>query len=367
MHTDATLLEELRLALARRRSCPASWRGRPRPRRPRARRPRAGRDPARRRQRRDQHRRPLRRRGLREAPPRAAAARRTSSSRSATGIGLHPSMRPAADLLESGRLAIVQGVGYPNPNRSHFESMAIWQTARLGPAARRPRRAGSAGPSTPHRPGDGPAAVHVGDQSLPLALVARRAVEHVVRRRLRPVACRCPPGSRHGQATEPVSSPTTWRPSSTGPSRVRTPRPPSSRPPRREAADGSARYPETELAKRLRAGRPVDQVRARRRGSTTLIQPGYDSHAVQLPAHAQLLRRALRRHARRSSTISPRRSWPTACSSWPSASSAAGPRRTARSAPTTAPPARSSSPARACKAGLHRQDAAARRPARTAT
>ena len=41
-------------------------------------------------------------------------------------------MKPAAILFESGRLAIVQGVGYPNPNRSHFESMAIWQTARPG-------------------------------------------------------------------------------------------------------------------------------------------------------------------------------------------------------------------------------------------
>ena len=64
------------------------------------------------------------------------------------GIGLHPAMRPAADLFESGRLAIVQGVGYPNPNRSHFESMAIWQTARPGRPGRdeagmarpRPRR-----------------------------------------------------------------------------------------------------------------------------------------------------------------------------------------------------------------------------------
>jgi uncharacterized protein (DUF1501 family) len=44
------------------------------------------------------------------------------------GIGLHPSMRAAADLLQDGRLAIVQGVGYPNPNRSHFESMTIWKT-----------------------------------------------------------------------------------------------------------------------------------------------------------------------------------------------------------------------------------------------
>jgi uncharacterized protein (DUF1501 family) len=49
----------------------------------------------------------------------------------ADGVALHPAMAGAAKLLESGRLAIVQGVGYPNPNRSHFASMAIWQTARF--------------------------------------------------------------------------------------------------------------------------------------------------------------------------------------------------------------------------------------------
>jgi uncharacterized protein (DUF1501 family) len=46
-------------------------------------------------------------------------------------VGLHPQMKPAADLFQAGKLAIVQGVGYPNPNRSHFESMAIWHHARL--------------------------------------------------------------------------------------------------------------------------------------------------------------------------------------------------------------------------------------------
>ena len=40
-------------------------------------------------------------------------------------------MGDAGKLLESGRLAIVPGVGYPNPNRSHFRSMTIWQSARL--------------------------------------------------------------------------------------------------------------------------------------------------------------------------------------------------------------------------------------------
>jgi uncharacterized protein (DUF1501 family) len=51
-------------------------------------------------------------------------------------IGLHPSLGEAGKLLESQRLAIIQGVGYPNPNRSHFESMAIWQTARFDPDER---------------------------------------------------------------------------------------------------------------------------------------------------------------------------------------------------------------------------------------
>src|ERR1700757_815789 len=45
------------------------------------------------------------------------------------GIGLHPSLGPLKALYESGHLAIIQGVGYPNPNRSHFRSTEIWQTA----------------------------------------------------------------------------------------------------------------------------------------------------------------------------------------------------------------------------------------------
>jgi uncharacterized protein (DUF1501 family) len=44
-------------------------------------------------------------------------------------IGLHPGMKGFKDLYDGGNLAIVQGVGYPNPNRSHFRSTEIWQTA----------------------------------------------------------------------------------------------------------------------------------------------------------------------------------------------------------------------------------------------
>jgi uncharacterized protein (DUF1501 family) len=44
-------------------------------------------------------------------------------------IGLHPNLGPLRDLLDKGKMSIVQGVGYPNPNRSHFRAMDIWQSA----------------------------------------------------------------------------------------------------------------------------------------------------------------------------------------------------------------------------------------------
>jgi uncharacterized protein (DUF1501 family) len=44
-------------------------------------------------------------------------------------VGLHPNLTGFKDLYDSGSLGIVQGIGYPNPNRSHFRSTEIWQTA----------------------------------------------------------------------------------------------------------------------------------------------------------------------------------------------------------------------------------------------
>jgi len=43
--------------------------------------------------------------------------------------GLNPKLTGLKSLFDEGHLAIVQGVGYPNPNRSHFRSTEIWQTA----------------------------------------------------------------------------------------------------------------------------------------------------------------------------------------------------------------------------------------------
>jgi uncharacterized protein (DUF1501 family) len=52
-------------------------------------------------------------------------------------LGLHPALRPLDKLLQAGQLAVIPGVGYPNPNRSHFESMATWHTARFSPEDRK--------------------------------------------------------------------------------------------------------------------------------------------------------------------------------------------------------------------------------------
>src|SRR6202171_48329 len=49
-------------------------------------------------------------------------------------LGLHSALRPLGRLPEAGQLAVVPGVGYPTPSRSHFTGMAVWHTARLDPA-----------------------------------------------------------------------------------------------------------------------------------------------------------------------------------------------------------------------------------------
>ncbi|PYI87861.1 MAG: hypothetical protein DME26_04820 [Verrucomicrobia bacterium] len=44
-------------------------------------------------------------------------------------LGFHPNLTGFKSLYDTGQLSIIQGIGYPNPNRSHFRSTEIWQTA----------------------------------------------------------------------------------------------------------------------------------------------------------------------------------------------------------------------------------------------
>jgi uncharacterized protein (DUF1501 family) len=45
-------------------------------------------------------------------------------------VGFNPAMAPLKELYDEGKVAVLQGIGYPNPIRSHFRSMDIWHTAR---------------------------------------------------------------------------------------------------------------------------------------------------------------------------------------------------------------------------------------------
>ena len=45
-------------------------------------------------------------------------------------LGLHPNLKPLMELYEQQQMAIVQAVGYPNPNRSHFRATDIWASAQ---------------------------------------------------------------------------------------------------------------------------------------------------------------------------------------------------------------------------------------------
>jgi len=82
--------------------------------------------------------------------------------------GLHPRMTDMKQLYDNKRLAVIQGVGYPNPDRSHFESMDIWQLAD-------PKRAQVSGwlartiPNLDTKEAGVPG-MYFGDERLPVAL-----------------------------------------------------------------------------------------------------------------------------------------------------------------------------------------------------
>ncbi len=67
-------------------------------------------------------------------------------------IGFHPAMGPIKKLYDEGKVAIIQGIGYPKPSRSHFRSMDIWHTCEPDEG----RRRGLGGPGhSRYRPPEG--------------------------------------------------------------------------------------------------------------------------------------------------------------------------------------------------------------------
>ena len=51
-------------------------------------------------------------------------------------VAFHPSLSELASFMDEGLLAVVEGVGYPDPTFSHFKAMDIWQSADVSGTAR---------------------------------------------------------------------------------------------------------------------------------------------------------------------------------------------------------------------------------------
>jgi len=197
------------------------------------------------------------------------------------GIGLHPSMRGAADLIESHRLAIVQGVGYPNPDRSHFESMAVWQTAKPGkPDSATLGWLGRALDAAPR--GDGPDLIHVGDENLPRALFSRRAVSTSFAD-ASDLTLRLPGLAPEGSASGDDLAAFVNRTVTTAYATAAELEAAAAKP------DAGARYPGSALAKRFEL--VARSIKAKSSARVYyLIQGGYDTHSVQAATQGTLLR-----------------------------------------------------------------------------
>ena len=81
--------------------------------------------------------------------------------------GLSPALFALGPLWDEGRLAVVRGVGPPQPDRSHFRSMEIWHTASLADPA---PATGWIGALAQQRRGEGVPVVRAGGRDLPAAL-----------------------------------------------------------------------------------------------------------------------------------------------------------------------------------------------------
>jgi len=93
-------------------------------------------------------------------------------------LGFHPRMTAFHRLFREGRLMIIQGVGYPNSDRSHERGLPIWQTADPALSC---IRTGWLGRAVDARPDADLPAVFVGPIAQPLALRAERRIVPSIR------------------------------------------------------------------------------------------------------------------------------------------------------------------------------------------
>ena len=199
-------------------------------------------------------------------------------------FALNSNLRSVGQLWEQDRLSIVHGVGYPNPNRSHFESMKFWH---VGSNQQEQVEQGNGwiGDSFGTRPVrlGAPHAVNVGDESMPLSLHGRRcivtSISNPADMRLRASTVDLSERDQSSNATglnQFVTKVVTQAYTSSRQISELT------------TQDSSAGYPASRLANRLKliSGMIKSELGAQ---VYYTLQPGYDTHAGQLATHGDLL------------------------------------------------------------------------------
>jgi uncharacterized protein (DUF1501 family) len=195
-------------------------------------------------------------------------------------VGLHPSLRDFGKLLAAGELVIAQGVSYPNPSRSHFQSMATWHTARLDPEEHK----GLAWLGRVlDEAGKGTSSLLVGSDPPPVAIRGRRSIASAIER-IEDFTLDAGANPRKALVKmEPADDPTAFIQRSMFDAYATADRV-------QQLALGTddARYPQSGLASRLRL-----IARLLKGGLDTRVfytlQSGYDTHYAQLFTHSNLL------------------------------------------------------------------------------
>jgi len=203
-------------------------------------------------------------------------------------LALHRSMKGAKELFDDERLCVVQGVGYPNPDRSHFRSMRIWQTASFDDDKHDGYGwlGGALDQWATQLKDDAIAnAIYVGEQATPVALWGRRssataltsADDLKLALEIRPTPSA---DKQQGSAVAQFVSKQVLSAYATADEFAR-----------RQAGQpaGAAEYPDTTLGSQLKLVAQLLKGGARSR-LFYAIQAGYDTHSAQIYTHSTLLR-----------------------------------------------------------------------------
>jgi uncharacterized protein (DUF1501 family) len=203
-------------------------------------------------------------------------------------LGLNRAMFGAAKLWDDGRLAIVQGVGYPNPTRSHFEDIQVWWSAH-------PKREDRDGYGWLGRGldtvqgGQNNSSLHIGPGSLPIALRGTRSMASAIEKLddYRPEAFSVKT-SVHPRAVLPKDEPADKLAAFVQRSMLDAYAMSDKLSELSRRPIGSVYYPDSRLGEELRA---VSTLLKLDFGTRVFYvgQPGYDTHTGQLYKHASLL------------------------------------------------------------------------------